>query len=244
MLMGPPESAMIQVRPVTIPAAYGSQEYEFVPVNLPQLELDARFRRMVRSPSSPVSISNSPGASINIASTVGMKGLSDGMLQVRPNMIPSATGVPIEYTPVNLPQLMMSLRQPGRQFVKEPRPTIEISAGNNSPGASINITSNLKGLDDDAMMQVFPIPSASGSPTDYVPVNLPQLVLSMGQSRRQLVREPKPAIAISAGGSVNISSGSSMNFGSGLSGIGDASDKNLLAGVIVFGILILLTKRR
>ena len=87
----------------------------------------------------------------------------------------------------------------------------------------------------DAAPMVQVIPSASASPYEYVPVNLPQIMM---EGRRQIIREPLPAVHIQAGGSINISSGSSLNVGRGMSGVAEGTawiGISLLAMLLIFG---------
>ncbi len=127
---------MVQVSPSLIPSA-GLAPYEFVPMNLPQMMISRSAQQLIAVPQSaaqPVSINNSPNAQINIQSPHGMRGLDGGeMVQVRPTLIPSATPIPNEYVPINLPQVMMAN---GKQFIREQTPSVSIA-----PGGSINISS-------------------------------------------------------------------------------------------------------
>jgi len=171
------------------------------------------------------------------------------MVQVSPSLIPSTGLMPYEFVPMNLPQMMV--QRQAEQLVAMPQQAAQPVFINNSPSAQINIGSpytGMRGLGED-MVQVRPtlIPSASSVPNEYVPVNLPQMMVENGKS---FIREPAPSVNISPGGSINISSGGSFNVGStlhpynkpGMSGLDGAADIPIVAAVIL-GLIFIASKR-
>lgn len=100
------------------------------------------------------------------------------------------------------------------------------------------------------MVQVRPtlIPSASPIPNEYVPINLPQIMMANG---KQFIKEPAPSVNISPGGSINISSGGQFNVGStmhpyksGMSGLGENKSPRFLAAALLGLFLYSAYKRR